>query len=70
MAKTATASGGGAQPHMEEGCVAKMIEQQTTRIHSDAFLWAAGAPILGSLALQALGQKKDSFLSGNGRQRF
>lgn len=37
-----------------EGKVAKAIEKRTSKLPSDVFLWAAGASMLGSLALQAL----------------
>ncbi len=40
-----------------EGKVATMIERQTARLPSDLFLWAAGASIVGSLALKL--NKKD-----------
>lgn len=60
----------GAEPHQEEGCVAKMIEQQTAKIPSDLFLWAAGASILGSLALKTLGQDKDSQFVGQWAPTF
>lgn len=60
----------GAEPHQEEGCVAKMIEQQTAKIPSDMFLWAAGASILGSLALKTLGQDKDSQFVGQWAPTF
>ncbi len=38
-----------------EGKVAKTIEKQTAKLPSDMFLWAAGASIIGSLALQIAG---------------
>ena len=38
-----------------EGKVAKTIEKQTSKLPSDLFLWAAGASIVGSLALQVAG---------------
>ena len=60
----------GVEPHQEEGCVAKMIEQQTAKIPSDMFLWAAGASILGSLALKTLGQDKDSQFVGQWAPTF
>ncbi len=42
-----------------EGKVAAMIERQTARmLPSDAFLWAAGASIIGSLLLKS--QKRDT----------
>ena len=31
----------GARPHEGEGYVAKMIEEQTAKLPSDVFLWAA-----------------------------
>lgn len=47
-----------------EGDVARSIEQRTARLPSDTFLWAAGASIVGSLALQMLGKKDDSTFVG------
>ncbi len=41
-----------------EGTVAKTIEQQTARLPSDAFLWAAGGAIAGSLVLKLM--KRDN----------
>ena len=35
-----------------EGTIAKMIEEQTTKLPSDLFLWAAGGSIVGSLIFQ------------------
>lgn len=61
---TQTRSSTGAQPHVGEGYVAKMIEQRTAQVPSDVFLWAAGASILGSLALKAMGDEKDSQFVG------
>ena len=60
----------GAEPHQEEGSIAKMIEQQTAKIPSDMFLWAAGASIIGSLALKTLGQDKDSQFVGQWAPTF
>jgi hypothetical protein len=40
------------------------IEAQTAKLPSDAFLWAAGASMLGSLALQIMGRKFDSTFVG------
>ena len=70
---TATASGShahGAESHQEEGSVAKMIEQQTAKIPSDMFLWAAGASILGSLALKSMGRDKDAQFVGQWAPTF
>ena len=47
-----------------EGRVAKAIEQQTAKLPSDLFLWAAGASILGSLALKIAGRHRDSEFVG------
>lgn len=38
-----------------EGKVARAIEQRTSRLPSDLFLWAAGAAIVGSLVFQGIG---------------
>lgn len=43
-----------------EGKVARAIEKRTSAIPSDAFLWAAGAAIVGSLALQIYGLQKST----------
>ena len=40
-----------------EGRVARAIEDQTAKLPSDTFLWAAGGAILGSLALMLAGRK-------------
>jgi len=40
-----------------EGHVARTIERQTAKLPSDAFLWAAGVAMIGSLAFQVLGPK-------------
>jgi hypothetical protein len=47
-----------------EGPVARFIEQQTAQLPSDLFLWAAGASIVGSLALQLLNRKEASLFVG------
>ena len=66
MSQTATAASNrsGAHAHEGEGYVARMIEEQTAKLPSDVFLWAAGASILGSLALKSMGQDKDSQFVG------
>src|SRR5579884_4047970 len=53
-----------------EGPVAHAIEQQTARLPSDLFLWAAGASILGSLALQFTGYKHESLFVGQWAPTF
>lgn len=47
-----------------EGPVARMIEDQTARMPSDVFLWAAGASIIGSLTLQILDREEDAQFVG------
>ena len=46
----------GAARH-SEGIVAKTIEEQTAKLPSDTFLWAAGGSIIASLVLQLMGRK-------------
>lgn len=53
-----------------EGSVARSIEQQTAKLPSDIFLWAAGASILGSLALQASGKEHQSLFVGQWAPTF
>ena len=70
MSQTVTAGRVGAQPHAGEGYVAKMIEEQTAKVPSDVFLWAAGASILGSLALKSMGQDRDATFVGQWAPTF
>ncbi|MFO0591832.1 MAG: hypothetical protein U0441_30070 [Polyangiaceae bacterium] len=53
----------------KEGPVAKAIEEQTAKIPSDVFLWAAGAAILGSLAFQVIGTDRGGLFSMFRRRR-
>ena len=48
----------------EEGRVAKSIEQQTTKLPSDLFLWAALGSMAVSAALQLAGRKEDALFVG------
>ena len=52
------------RPEHSEGVVARTIEEQTAKLPSDLFLWAAGASIVGSLALQFSGKKDESLFVG------
>jgi hypothetical protein len=62
---SATMSRSGAQDHEHaEGPVARMIEQQTAKLPSDVFLWAAGGAIAGSLAFQLMGEEKKAMFVG------
>ena len=47
-----------------EGVVAKTIEEQTAKLPSDAFLWAAFAAIGVAMAMQASGKKHGSLFVG------
>lgn len=47
-----------------EGPVAAAIEEYTARIPSDVYLWAAGASILGSMALKASGSRHNALFVG------
>ncbi len=47
-----------------EGAVARRIEDQTAKLPSDTFLWAALAAMGGSLLLQASGRKEESLFVG------
>lgn len=47
-----------------EGVVAKTIEEQTAKLPSDTFLWAAFAAIGVAMAMQASGKKHGSLFVG------
>jgi len=47
-----------------EGFIAKAIEEQTAKLPSDLFLWAACGSIVGSLVLQLTGNKEESNFVG------
>jgi len=47
-----------------EGPVAKAIEEQTAKLPSDLFLWAAGAAMCTSLALQCMKREHESLFIG------
>ena len=47
-----------------EGTVAKSIEEQTAKLPSDTFLWAAVTSMLASAALQLTGNKQASVFVG------
>ena len=53
-----------------EGRVARAIEQQTARLPSDVFLWAAFASIGGSLLLHMAGKKDDGIFVGHWAPTF
>jgi hypothetical protein len=53
-----------AQPERKEGQVATLIEKQTSKIPSDAFLWTAFGLMAVSLGLQVAGKKHISQFIG------
>ena len=69
MSRGQTAQLGGASSRAEaerhsEGVVARTIEEQTAKLPSDFFLWAAGASILGSLTLKLMDNDKNALFVG------
>lgn len=58
-----------AQEH-SEGSVARAIEQQTAKLPSDLFLWAALGSIGGSMLLQMYGRKEESLFVGQWAPTF
>lgn len=52
------------RPEHTEGTVARMIEEQTAKLPSDLFLWAAVGSIGVSIALHAADRKHDSLFVG------
>jgi hypothetical protein len=60
----------GSRPEHREGAVARTIEQQTVKLPSDLFLWAAGASIVGSLGLQLAGKDHASLFVGQWAPTF
>ena len=53
------------RPEHREGPIARAIEQQTARIPSDAFLWAAVGSMGLSLALELMGEEKKANFVGH-----
>lgn len=51
-------------PEHKEGKVASAIEEQTAKIPSDVFLWAALGSMAASLTLELLGKKKAGLFVG------
>lgn len=53
-----------------EGPLARTLEEQTSRLPSDVWLWAAGGSIAASLLLQASGEKQRALFVGNWAPTF
>ena len=60
----------GARQEHREGSVARSIEQQTAKLPSDLFLWAAFASIGGSLALKVTGKDHAALFVGQWAPTF
>jgi hypothetical protein len=58
------------QSEHSEGTIARMIEDQTAKMPSDLFLWAALGAIGGSLWLQACGKQHESLFVGQWAPTF
>jgi hypothetical protein len=54
----------------DEGTVAKMIEEQTAKLPSDIFLWAAVGSMVGSALFQAKGETHKSLFIGQWAPAF
>ena len=54
-----------AKPEHSEGTVARSIEQQTAKLPSDLFLWAALGSMGMSLALELMGAEKKANFVGH-----
>ena len=53
-----------------EGSVAKAIEEQTSKLPSDLFLWAALGSIGTALTLKLMGRKNDALFVGQWSASF
>jgi hypothetical protein len=59
-----------AREEHREGPIARSIEQQTARLPSDTFLWAAVGSMAGSLVMMAMGQEKKANFIGQWAPTF
>ena len=57
-------------PEHSEGTVARSIEQQTAKLPSDLFLWAAVGAIATSLTLKVMGQRHNALFVGQWAPTF
>ncbi len=61
---------GNPQPEHREGQVARSIEEQTAKLPSDTFLWAALGSMVVSAAFQLAGNQKTSLFIGQWAPSF
>lgn len=66
----ATEPRSGARPEHREGPVARSIEQQTAKLPSDIWLWAAFGSIAASLIFQISGDEKKATFVGHWAPTF
>ena len=57
-------------PQHKEGEVTKFIEEQTAKLPSDIFLWAALGSMGISLSLKLMGNRHDSLFIGQWLRHF
>jgi hypothetical protein len=57
-------------PSQREGFLARSIEQQTSKLPSDTFLWAAMGSIAASLVLAIMGDQKRANFVGQWAPTF
>lgn len=60
----------GAHSEHREGPIARSIEQQTAKVPSDVFLWAAFGSIAGSLAFKIMGKDHHALFVGQWAPTF
>ena len=72
MQSTVTSSRGRAQHEYDhsEGVLARTIEQQTARLPSDTFLWAAVGSIAASLTLKCMEKDHEALFVGQWAPTF
>jgi len=58
------------EPEHAEGTVARTIEQQTAKLPSDLFLWAAVGSIATSATMKMLGRNHDALFFGQWAPTF
>jgi len=51
-------------PDHREGKIATALEEQTSKIPSDAFLWASFGSIIVSITFKVMGRNKDALFVG------
>lgn len=66
----AAAAASNYNPEHREGKVASAIEEQTAKIPSDVYLWAAFGSIAASLALKFMGKDKTALFVGQWAPTF